>query len=89
MAMFFVPGATLRRMTVGCGAAFAMPMSTANTSARAARAMRFTLALPAAIDCATRAVTSCPDCVTPSATTPWSAQKTSAQRGERLTSPLR
>ena len=77
-AMLPVPGATRSSRTPGAGVR--MPMSTGNTSARAARAMQHTEVSPRAMFPATSAVTSCPVCVTPSSTTPLSAQNTTTAR---------
>ena len=70
------------------GTRSAIPMSTQKTSADTACAIRFTLASPRAMLCATRRVTSCPDWLTPSATTPLSAQHTSTHAGDTCTFAL-
>ena len=57
-----------------------MPKSSAYTSVPETDAIRLMFAVPATMDCATSAVTSLPDWLTPSATTPWSPQQISAQR---------
>ena len=67
---FAVPFACFNTIMSGCATSRAMPMSTANAFAPAAAAIRLTLAAPSATDCATSAVTSLPDCDTPSSTTP-------------------
>ena len=73
-----VPRKTCTSRTPSTGRS--MPISTGNTSAPATFAILHTVALPAAMFPATVAVTSLPVCVTPSATTPLSAQNVSTQR---------
>ena len=86
-AMLRVPRRMLRLSTASL-TGLAMPTSTATTSAPAMRAMRQTLESPLAAFSATIAVTSCPVCVTPSATTPLSAHIISTARRPSVTSAV-
>ena len=65
-----------------------MPTSTGYTSAPTVRAIAHTVLLPCAAFAATIAVTSLPVCVTPSATTPLSAQNMATQRRDMSTFAL-
>ena len=87
-AMLPVPLTTRRRKSPGQGGISRMPTSTGITSAPARRAKTQALEVPPARARATRAVTSGPVWLTPSATTPLSAQNTSSRRGEREISAL-
>ena len=63
-----VPAPT--RRSTAPGTEVSIPISTANTSARAAPAIRLILAVPSTMLFATSAVTSLPDWLTPCRTTP-------------------
>ena len=74
-AIFFVPYATFSfRREVS----LAIPISTGKISAPIDRHIMLEVALPDSIFSETIAVTSCPDCVTPSSTTPLSAHITTS-----------
>ena len=81
-AKFAVPRRTENCSTFSLFIGRATPISTGNTSIPSCFAIRHTVDSPRPIFSATVAVTSCPHCVTPSATTPLSAQKTTAARLE-------
>lgn len=85
--MFRVPPSmTTRARRPGIASWASIPTSTGRTSAPATRAMRQTEDCPAAMLRATARVTSWPVWVTPSATTPLSAQNTATPFRSRRTS---
>ena len=83
--ILFVPGATFSCRKPGMDRVSFIPMSTGMTLAPAALAITLIQEIPLAIFSATREVISLPVCVTPSSTTPLSAQKTTAARRPRST----
>src|SRR5699024_640080 len=83
-----VPLPTRQERMPSTGEKSRMPMSTGTTSQRAVRAIRQTGLCPAASPRATAAVASGPVWVTPWATTPLSAQRTSTARRSKSSSAL-